>query len=62
MNDVIYNFKKPMDRKNRPEWSYKVEAISKIAGWLICTTVWQKIKNATWVPIPPSKIKAKHIA
>jgi predicted amidophosphoribosyltransferase len=43
---------------NLPEWPYKGEAILKIASWLMSTTVWQNLKSATWVPIPPSKIKS----
>lgn len=57
MNDVIQNFKKPMDRKGRPEWDHKEQAILKIAHWLMSTPSWEKLKNATWVPIPPSKTK-----
>jgi hypothetical protein len=57
MNQVINNFKKPVDRKELGEWRYKEQAISKIAFWIASTTSWEKIKNVTWVPIPPSKIK-----
>lgn len=56
MNDVIQNFKKPMDRKGLPEWYFKEREISKIAAWLISINCWEKLSNATWVPIPPSKI------
>jgi predicted amidophosphoribosyltransferase len=58
MNQVINNFKKPMDRKNKPEWYFKEQAILKIAYWLISTTTWDKLKTATWVPMPPSKAKS----
>ncbi|MBX3710216.1 MAG: hypothetical protein KIT56_08715 [Gammaproteobacteria bacterium] len=37
---------------------YKEQAILKIAYWLISTTSWNKLKSATWVPIPPSKAKS----
>lgn len=30
-NQLIKNFKKSLDRKNRPEWKYKIEAIKKFA-------------------------------
>lgn len=30
-NDLINNFKKPIDRKGRPEWRYKVLAIERFA-------------------------------
>jgi hypothetical protein len=58
MNQIINNFKKPMDRKGLSEWFYKEQAILKIAYWLISTTSWDKLKSATWVPIPPSKEKS----
>lgn len=47
-----------MDRKGRSEWYYKEQAILKIAYWLISTASWEKLKTATWVPIPPSKTKS----
>ena len=31
INDLILNFKKPPDRKNKPRWKYKEEAIERIA-------------------------------
>lgn len=58
MNQVINNFKKPMERKEKNEWYFKEQAILKIAYWLISTTCWDKIKTATWVPMPPSKAKS----
>jgi hypothetical protein len=58
MNDVINNFKKPMNRKERPEWRFKEKAISTIAHWIVSTTSWNKLKSGTWVPMPPSKIKS----
>lgn len=58
MNQVINNFKKPMDRKELPEWYYKEQAILKIAYWIASTTSWDKLKSGTWVPMPPSKTKS----
>lgn len=58
MNQVINNFKKPMDRKELPEWYYKEQAILKIAYWIASTTSWDKLKTGTWVPMPPSKAKS----
>lgn len=55
MNQEINNFKKPVDRKKRPEWRYKEDAISKIAFWMASVNCWDKLKIATWIPIPPSK-------
>lgn len=54
MNDVMINFKKPVDRQGNLEWCYKEHAISKIADYLISLTCWDKLKKATWVPFPPS--------
>lgn len=47
-----------MDRKDFPEWYYKEQAILKIAFWIVSTPSWAKLKSATWVPMPPSKIKS----
>lgn len=58
MNQVINNFKKPMDRKELPEWYYKEQAILKIAYWIASTTSWDKLKTGTWVPMSPSKTKS----
>ncbi len=57
MNNIINNFKKPVDRRGLPEWYYKEQAILQIANWIASLTCWDKIKDATWVPVPPSKIK-----
>jgi hypothetical protein len=59
-NKLIYNLKKPMDRKGKPGWSYKAKAIEE-AGHLLreatqtVSPTW--LSTATLVPIPPSKIK-----
>lgn len=57
MNQVINNFKKPAGRKNLPEWHYKEQAILKIAYWIMSTPSFEKLKKATWIPIPSSKTK-----
>ena len=59
-NNLINNLKKPMDRKGKPEWSYKTQAIEK-AGRLLREGIdavnpnW--LAKATLVPVPPSKVK-----
>jgi hypothetical protein len=58
MNQVINNFKKPINRKNLPEWNYKEKEINKIASWLQYTKAWNKLKHYTWVPMPSSKVKS----
>lgn len=57
MNRIINNFKKPVDRKNLPEWHYKEQSILKIAYWMVSAPGFEKLKKATWIPIPPSKTK-----
>jgi hypothetical protein len=56
-NQLIINLKKPMDRKQLPEWYYKEKAILKAAYWLQSIGIWDKLKICTWIPIPPSKTK-----
>jgi hypothetical protein len=59
-NNLIYNLKKPMDRRGRSGWEYKQLAIEK-AGKLMREALeasnprWLSV--ATLVPIPPSKTK-----
>jgi hypothetical protein len=59
-NNLIFNLKKPMDRRGQAGWAYKRQAIETAGremrsaldalneGWL---------STATLVPIPPSKVK-----
>ena len=56
-NDLIQNLKKPMDRKDRPEWKWKQKAIDRWAEMLrqVLTDGW--LKDVTLVPVPPSKTK-----
>lgn len=55
INSLISNFKKPVNRKERPEWKYKQEAINKIANTF--RPLLEKLRELefTLVPIPPSK-------
>ena len=56
-NDLILNFKKPLDRRGRPEWQYKERAVQRAA-----TAFRQALGAApapmTFVPVPPSKARA----
>jgi hypothetical protein len=54
---VNQNLKKPMDRKDKPEWRYKTWAISRSAEMLreVVPDTW--ITRVTFVPVPPSKTK-----
>jgi hypothetical protein len=58
-NDLIFNLKKPMDRRDRPEWRYKSWAIEKCADELIAAIRANKwvLDGALLVPAPPSKTK-----
>jgi hypothetical protein len=56
-NDILQNFKKPMDRKGNPEWWYKGWAINKIAEILRNIVTAESLDGWTVVPIPPSKVK-----
>lgn len=58
MNQLIYNFKKSMDRKGQPDWHYKQDSIKQVAHLLLSTPIWPKLKTCTWVLIPPSKSKS----
>ena len=54
-NQLILNFKKTMDRRNRPEWKYKDQAIQRVAGVLRAAIDKAMLDRITFVPIPPSK-------
>lgn len=62
MNQLIINYKKEPDRKDKPEWHYKLKAINQAAEMFrisIENTVGlsERLKNAILVPIPPSASK-----
>lgn len=54
-NDLIQNFKKPVDRMGKDEYRYKLDAIFQISGLL--TNMSNLLQNWVVVPIPPSKTK-----
>lgn len=56
-NRLIANFKKKMDRADRPEWRYKQEAIQLVASRFARAFKWDRLhaKGVALVPIPPSK-------
>ena len=61
-NDLIQNFKKPMDRQGKPEWSYKQQAILRITKMLIESIPSQtNLSHILFVPIPPSKRKTDEL-
>ena len=59
-NNLINNLKKPMDRKGKPEWYFKTQAVEE-AGRMLRESIDAVNPNwlikATLVPIPPSKVK-----
>ena len=57
-NNLIYNFKKSMDRRDLPEWFYKELAIQTIARAFEQTFEGRQLDEFTFVPIPPSKAKS----
>ena len=56
-NHLIFNFKKMMDRRGRPEWRYKEQAIRTAAAAFRRTLNPEALDRLTFVPIPPSKAK-----
>lgn len=55
-NQLILNFKKPMERRNSPDWRYKTQAINKVAN-AFSNEITSDFSTLTLVPIPPSKLK-----
>lgn len=56
-NNLIINFKKPMDRRERPEWIYKERNIRKAAAALHKAFGNTDLRRYTFVPVPPSKCR-----
>lgn len=52
-NQLILNFKKSVDRKDRTEYKYKLRAIKVIADLL--NNHFVHTEKVTFVPVPPSK-------
>ncbi len=56
-NDLILNFKKSMDRREKPEWRYKEWAINAAAAAFHAALDDRAFARMTFVPVPPSKAK-----
>lgn len=56
-NQLIFNFKKGVDRRGRPEWFYKERSITQAAAAFSSAINAAFLAQATLVPIPPSKAK-----
>jgi hypothetical protein len=52
-NQLIFNFKKSIDKKGTPQWQYKEKAI--IQSALILKSAINPQSHITLVPVPPSK-------
>lgn len=56
-NSLIFNIKKPMDRRGTPEWRWKDRAIARAALAFQNAIPSEWIRDCAFVPIPPSKAK-----
>lgn len=56
-NQLIYNFKKKPDRRDRPEWRYKLDAIREIGAAFRSSLGDDFLTTVTLVPMPPSKVR-----
>ena len=56
-NHLIFNFKKSVDRRGRPEWRYKEQAIRTAAAAFRRALSPKDLDRLTFVPVPPSKAK-----
>jgi predicted amidophosphoribosyltransferase len=57
-NNIVQNLKKGLDRRGKPEWSYKEQAIRRAAQELRAAWNPQSLRDATVVPIPPHTHRA----
>ncbi len=56
-NDLIMDFKMPMDRQGRTQWRHKASKIAKAARALHKALQRSDLRRHTFVPVPPSKAK-----
>jgi hypothetical protein len=56
-NNLIINFKKPMDRQGTPQWPHKGARIMQAAQALHSAIREGDLNRMTFVPVPPSKSK-----
>ena len=54
-NNLISNFKKSVERRGRPEWYYKEQAILTAANAFRVAVGQTQLDRITFVPVPPSK-------
>ena len=56
-NDLISNLKKPVNRRHKPEYAYKMQAITTCSNLITAALNTEWLKIGTLVPTPPSKAK-----
>ena len=56
-NQLIFNLKKGVERRGKPEWQYKEQAIRTVAAAFRQAIKSEALGRITFVPIPPSKAK-----
>lgn len=54
-NHLIINYKKPMERKGKPEWKFKLRSIRLAAEALCFALRGSDLSELAFVPVPPSK-------
>jgi hypothetical protein len=54
-NKLVLNFKKPVERRGRPEWRYKAQAVDEVAR-AFSSNIGSAFASITLVPVPPSKV------
>jgi hypothetical protein len=57
-NQLIFNLKKGVERRGKPEWQYKERAIQTTAAALRASLNDKARQILTFVPVPPSKAKS----
>lgn len=53
-NNIVSNLKKPLDRRDKPEWQYKERAIQQAGRELRAALGESVLRRLTIVPMPPS--------
>ncbi len=60
-NNLINNFKKPMNVRGTAQWRYKERAIAEAAAALATALGDKGVRSLTFIPVPPSKAKSDPI-
>ena len=58
INQLISNFKKPVSKRGRPEYRYKLQAIAQVGRYIREGIRPEALAGSTFIPIPPSKAKS----